>query len=357
MKKIKCKIALYLSGGVDSSFSALITKKNFFYIETFFFKNWQSLDRKTCLFINDLIYVKNLCKTLNIKLNILDYVELYWNFVFLNFLKYLKRGLTPNPDIYCNKLVKFKVILYYIIFFLEFDFLLTGHFSGIKKLKRNVLFLKNKDECKSQIYFFFNIKKQIRKNLIFPLFNHIKKQIKNRLKSVNFLNFNKKSSTGICFIGEKKFKFFISKYIKEKKGMVLDDKNIALSHHQGIFFYTIGEKFFIKEKPNDNFYIIDKNYKKNIIYVTKSVSKLFINKILIKNINLKKKYDKIFLYAKVRSTGKLTKVLIKYNKYKQAHVVFFKFCQKSITPGQFIVFYNEKTCEFGAEIKKVCYLN
>jgi tRNA-specific 2-thiouridylase len=130
-------------------------------------KNWEDFENKNCAFKIDLIYVKNLCKNLKIKLHILDYSKIYWNLVFLDFLNSLKKGLTPNPDVYCNRKIKFKIFYYYVIFILKFDFLLTGHYSGILNKKKIFIFLISKDRKKDQTYFIFNVEKKNKKTNCF----------------------------------------------------------------------------------------------------------------------------------------------------------------------------------------------
>lgn len=350
--KNKKKLALSFSGGIDSSFSAFILKKNNFYIEAIFMKNWENLEENNCYFKNDLLYVKNFCKRFKLKLHILDYSKVYWNLIFLNFLKNLKNGLTPNPDIYCNRKIKFKIFFYYIFYILKFDFLLTGHYSGILKNKKQFNFLISLDNNKNQTYFIFNIEKKIRNKIIFPIYNYLKSSLKFFIYYFNFLNFNKKSSIGICFIGEKNFKHFIKKYIKKDRGLVLNKENKLLANHDGIFFYTLGERIKFYNGIN-KYYVFRKNVKKKILYVTNDKKNLFINHILIKKLDFNINKEKIILFAKIRHSNEFITSHLYWNKTYKRYSVFFKNKQKIISPGQYIVFYKKNICLGGGEIFKI----
>ncbi|HIH2762897.1 MAG TPA: tRNA 2-thiouridine(34) synthase MnmA [Candidatus Azoamicus sp.] len=349
---IKKKLALLFSGGIDSSFSTFILKKNNFYIETIFIKNWEEFENKNCFFKIDLIYVKNFCKIFKIKLHVLDYSKFYWNVVFLEFLRLLKLGLTPNPDIYCNREIKFKILFYYTIHFLKFDLLLTGHYAGILKYKKNVKFIISADFKKNQTYFLFSIKKIVKKYIIFPLLNYFKVSIKSFIYYFNFLNFNKKSSVGICFIGEKKFKIFINRYIKKNVGIVINDKKKIITNHVGIFSYTLGERFK-HYKSIEKHYIFKKNIKKNLLYITSNKKFLLMQHILIKKINFKIKEEKNIYFVKIRHSNEVILSFFYWNKVHKKYAIFFKIKQKIINPGQNIAFYKNNECIGGGEILKI----
>ncbi len=350
--KNKKKHALSFSGGIDSSFSAFIFKKNNFYMEVIFMKNWENLEEKNCYFKNDLIYIKNFCKIFKIKLHILDYSKIYWNVIFLNFLKNLKNGLTPNPDIYCNRKIKFRILFYYLFYVLKFDFLLTGHYSGILKYRKKINFLISLDNNKNQTYFIFNVEKKIKYKIIFPIFNYLKSSLKILIYYFNFLNFNKKSSTGICFIGQKNFKEFINKYIKNFKGLILNKDNKILTNHNGIFFYTLGEKIKFYNGMN-KYYVFKKNVNENLLYVTDNKNNLFIHHVLIKNLNFNINKKKIILSAKIRHSVEFIKSYLYWNENYKKYAVFFKVKQKIMSPGQYIVFYKKNISLGGGEIFKL----
>lgn len=354
MKKIKIGIAL--SGGIDSSVAALLLKKNKFYVEGFFMKNWKFFNQTECVNKKDYYYAKKISSILNIRLHILDFSDEYWNFIFLSFLKQLSSGKTPNPDIICNKKIKFNILLFYLLKKFNLDFLSTGHYSKIIK-KKNIFFLKEAfDKEKDQTYFLNQINKKIKKKIIFPVSNYSKKEIKKIAILNNLINFNKKDSSGICFIENNKFSKFIIKYLNPSKGNIIYKKNI-IGKHKGLFLYTIGQKIniSIKNKISQKLYVYKKNFKKNILFVSKNNNKkLFINKCKISNINLFFGRKKTFMCdSKIRHGKIYEKCLIKKTKNSNNYKIIFKRKQKALSVGQYISFYNKDFCLGGALINKI----
>ncbi|HIH2763532.1 MAG TPA: adenine nucleotide alpha hydrolase family protein [Candidatus Azoamicus sp.] len=211
---MKKKISLALSSGIDSTAASLILKKSGFFIEAFFMKNWEH-EKKTNCNKKELILSKKICKQIKIKLNIQNFSKDYWGTVFIPFIKNIKTGETPNPDITCNKNIKFNKFLKEATIIKNFDFISTGHYGKIKKTKQYNLFTAF-DKKKDQTYFLYTLKNKKMKNILFPLSNYTKKNIKKNIKIFSTINYNKKESMGICFIEEKKIKTFINKLIKKK---------------------------------------------------------------------------------------------------------------------------------------------
>lgn len=331
---MKKKIIIGLSSGIDSTITLLILKKIKFYIEAIFIINWE--ENNICQNKKDLIYIKILCKKYKIKLHIKNFSKKYWNVVFIDFINKLKNGLTPNPDIICNEKIKFKVFKNYIKKFLNFNILATGHYAKIFKKKKKIILKESFNEEKDQTYFLSKIKLINLKNIIFPITNYIKKNIKLLLKKYKCINKNKKNSTGICFIGNNNFKTFLKKYIKKNNGNIIKNKK-KIAEHDGIHFYTLGEKIKIKQNI---YYIIKKNIQKNILYVTSKNKKK--NKIYINPIKIKKDLYKI----KIRHQNtKYTCFLIKKNKIITKNILTL------LAPGQYISFYKNNIC-FGSTIVK-----
>ena len=167
----KTKILISLSGGIDSSMSLFILKTNDFYIEAIFMKNWNDSGHITYKDFKNALLI---CNKFKIKLNIIDLSNYYWKNVFLIFLKKLKLGFTPNPDIDCNKKIKFKILLQYCLFKLHFKFLSTGHYSKIFNINNNYYIQNSFDLFKDQSYFLSNIKTHVLKYIIFALSNYSK---------------------------------------------------------------------------------------------------------------------------------------------------------------------------------------
>lgn len=326
---MKKKIIISISGGIDSSLTTILLKKIGLYVECISIKNWT--EKKYCLYKKDLIHKKIICKKYKIKLNKINLTKEYWSKVFITFLKNLKKGININPDILCNRDIKFNIVIKYIKYFLNFNEIATGHFAkNIKRKKNNIEISLDKE--KDQTYFLSEINKKILKNVVFPLNNYNKQTIKKILNIYNLINKNKKNSTGICFIENKNFKNFISKYIKNKKGNFKDEKGKYIKKHKGNHLYTIGEKIKYKKEI---FYIYKKNYKKNIIYIKKKEFLKKYNKFYLKNIkNIK--INKIY-NIKIRHQKKTYKCCINNKK-----CLIIKNCENLITPGQNITFYEKK---------------
>ncbi len=354
----KYKIIVALSGGVDSSVSAWILKKLGFNVECIFMKNWEEENKnKYCNSTIDYLDAINTCKILNIKLHKINFSYEYWEKVFKIFIKKLKQAQTPNPDILCNKEIKLNLFLKLSLKIFKADFVATGHYVIKKRKKKKFILLKGIDEKKDQSYFLYRIKqKQIRK-FIFPVGNYYKKQVRKIANNIKLNNANKKSSTGICFIGKRKYKNFIKKYIKNIPGKIINIKNNKIiGYHKGLFYYTIGQRknLNIIKKKTKPYYVVKKIKKTNELIVVENRNKkylyskgLYIKKIYF--IHLKKKYKIIFCKIKTRYQQKEVpcKIIFK-KKYK----IIFKNPVFAISPGQSAVLYKKNICLGGGIIIK-----
>lgn len=357
MKKIK--VGLSLSGGIDSSFISLLLKNNNFYIEFFFMNNWNLIKKTRCNNFLDKKNATNLSKNLNIILHFLDFSKNYWNSVFSVFLKDILSNKTPNPDVLCNKEIKFNLLMLYIIKKLNFDFLVTGHYACIKKYKNKIFIYESFDIKKDQTYFLNQIKNTFKNKIIFPISNYLKKNVRKTIKNYLLINFNKKSSSGICFIGENKFITFINNFINKKYGNVLNKYNKIIGYHYGSHFYTSGQKkniiFSNNIKKINNFYIYKKNLKKNVIFVTeKNDDLLFCKKIIVKNFNFFNEIKNPFLCNVKTKHGimNIFSILVKKNN-KNFYKIIFKKKEKLLSLGQYIVLYKNKKCLGGGYINKI----
>jgi len=355
MKNIKILVAI--SGGIDSSVAALLLKKNGFYIEGAFIKNWVETKNESCMTYKDLSYSKLICKYLNIKLNILDFSQYYWNNVFMYFLKSYKSNITPNPDILCNKKIKFNLFLNYSIKILKFNYIATGHYSKITYTNNKHYILKKAEDLdKDQTYFLYTLNNEKLKHIIFPLGNYDKNTVKKIAYDNNFPNFYKKESMGICFIGKKHMKNFLELYIDNKPGLIYTNKNKKIGKHNGLLHYTIGQRKGIgiggkKSYINKPWYIFSKDIKRNRLIVIQKKKLLLTSKIKLKKIHFINKisaFKNIICNSKVRHMNiDIPCTIIKHNFF---YIVLFKFPQKSIASGQSIVFYKKNICLGGGVI-------
>ena len=365
-KKYKKIVSMAVSGGIDSSITAWLLKKQGYKVFGIFMKNWNN--KYNCPSKKDLIDSINISIILDISLKIINFIEEYKYIVFNEFLREYSIGRTPNPDIFCNSNIKFRFFLKYSLS-IKSNYIATGHYARIRKklcffnLKLYEL-IKGIDNKKDQSYFLHRLNQSQLSKSLFPIGNFNKTNIRKIANKLNFLNKDKKDSMGICFIGKFSFKNFINHYFPLKVGKILNSEKIFLGKHKGLFFYTIGQRRgLIKSKIKNNkkfllqkfnkIYIINKNIKKNTLYVEQGSYNefLLIENILINNIHfISKVYPlKILFSAKNRYKKIDSKIkLIRLDKRK----FLLKFISKQIcfSPGQSLVFYNINVCIGGGII-------
>nr|BET44778.1 MAG: tRNA 2-thiouridine(34) synthase MnmA [Candidatus Aschnera chinzeii] len=360
---IKCKkIVVAMSGGVDSSVSAYLLKKQGFHVVGLFMKNWEEDDNlEYCSSAVDLSDAQSVCDSLNIQLHTVNFSAEYWNDIFQNFINEYKIGKTPNPDIICNKKLKFKTFLEFASKNLSADYIATGHYVRTRKINKQYQLLRGLDNNKDQSYFLHSLNQiQLMKSL-FPLGTLQKSTVREIAKNIGLITANKKDSTGICFIGKRKFKKFISQYISNKPGSIISVDGEILGRHLGLMYHTIGQRKGlgiggIKNKCNQAWYVVDKDIKNNILVVAQGNlhPRLMSNGLIannvhwinpINNINknsytVKTRYRQIEVPCKIISLNKRT-IKVIFNKSIAA-----------VTPGQSAVFYQNEVCLGGGIIKK-----
>lgn len=364
----KSKVALMMSGGVDSSVAAKILLDDEFHVEAFFMRNWDSavnmeinnisLENEICQQEIDYNDAKKVCEHLNIKLHRIDFIKEYWDEVFSVFLKEIEEGLTPNPDILCNKYIKFDHFIRYIEKnFEEFKFIATGHYAKIISRNDIKLLAMSKDKFKDQTYFLAEINKNRLNQMIFPLADLKKDEVREIAINSKIPVANKKDSTGICFVGKRNFPKFLSNYFKENPGKIVDDDTgKILGKHKGVLFYTIGQRRGLNLGGNENpYFVSSKDIKNNIIFVSsgKKNEKLYSNLIVAKNFNFL--VDPSFIrngmkinfktrHSEVVFNGNIT--IIDQNEIK----INSKEKILAITPGQELVIYYNELCLGGGKI-------
>ena len=242
MKKLKILVAM--SGGVDSSVAALLMKKKGYEVIGAFMKNWSDTkDPITgeCSWREDRRIALKIAAKLNIPFITLDFEKQYKKEVVDEMFKKYKKGITPNPDIDCNQKVKFP-LLWKAAQKLKADYIVTGHYARIKKGRNGCELLRAKDESKDQSYFLYRLNQNDLKLSLFPIGDYTKKEIRKIAEKNNFHNFNRKSTVGICFIGKVNLKQFLQKKIKPKPGKILNPEGRQIGIHDGIYYYTIGQR-------------------------------------------------------------------------------------------------------------------
>lgn len=347
---MKKKVLLGLSGGVDSAVAAHILINQGYLVEAAFMHNWHNDNNSQCQSSADFEVAAKVADFLKINLHSIDFSTEYFYEVFTPFLKSLQQGLTPNPDIFCNKNIKFKYLLKYAINH-KFDFIATGHYAKIKKKDQFHLY-QAKDKNKDQTYFLHQLSQLQLEKTIFPLEDIEKKQVKIYAKNIGLPNYDKKESMGICFIGQNNFKQFIKPHIKNRPGNILTTSGEKLGTHEGLAFYTIGQRKGIGIGGNSKFsencwYVVNKANNDLIVSQNSKHPLLYSNKLLCEKIHWisePKKNEQIT--CRIRHRQPLQKCFIEHN------VVTFADKQRAIAPGQFIVFYENEKCLGGAMITK-----
>ena len=355
------KVIVGISGGVDSSVAALLLKKQGYEVEGLFMRNWDSSLNNDVLGnpninkvnicpqeqdYNDALEV---CKKLDIKLHRIDFVKEYWDYVFKYFLDELKKGRTPNPDIMCNKYIKFD---YFVkeAKRLGADYIATGHYAKIE----NGYLKKSFDTNKDQTYFLSQLSKKQLENVLFPLGDIDKNEVREIAKKEGLITANKKDSTGICFIGERNFKKFLENYLPAMPGDVIDiDTNEIIGKHNGLMYYTIGQRRGLDIGGNkDKMFVVGKNLDKNVLYVSFGDNDyLYSTSCIVDNLNFNCDLKPTKCSAKFRYRQEDIDVEVEYLNNEEILVKYDKV--KAVTPGQACVLYYNDICIGGGIIKEV----
>jgi tRNA-specific 2-thiouridylase len=353
------KVIVGMSGGVDSSIAALRLLENNFEVTGLFMKNWEDDDFGSCNSKIDFEDAHKVSQKLNIPLKTVNFSKEYKSKVFETVLGQFHKGLTPNPDILCNQEIKFNCFFDKALE-MGADYIATGHYAKIKKINGKFYLCRAFDINKDQTYFLYRITQKVLKKLIFPL-NDIKKPDVRKIAKHNDLsNFSKKDSTGICFIGERNFKKFLESYILRNPGDIVDDQNNIIGKHDGLMFYTIGQRSGLKigglkNYPELPWYVLSKNVENNILVVGQDNNHpmLMQNKLICNNIHwiTDSINQKFICTAQIRYRQTDQKCAI-YPLDLQSAKVIFEQKQRAITPGQSIVFYNEDICLGGGIIQQ-----
>ncbi len=352
-----------LSGGVDSAVAALLLKKQGYKVIGAFMKNFSETKNKLtgeCSYLEDKKDAEKIAAVLNIPLKILNFEKEYKKSVIMPMFKSYSKGLTPNPDSLCNKIIKFP-LLWKEAKKLKADYIATGHY--IKRIKKGSrYFLKiPKDRNKDQSYFLYNLTKKDLQHTLFPIANLKKSKVRKIAQKNSFPNYDKKSTSGICFVGKINMKSFLKQKIKPKKGEIINPEGQILGTHEGIMYFTIGERMRedanaainkeFRNKYKSKLYVVDKKIKSNILVVApESHQSMLKSEFCIKNINWITEKPKFPLKAKIRIRHLGELISAKIRKKNKKILCELKMPIKGIAEGQSAVIYKRKYLLGGGEI-------
>lgn len=358
---MKKKVVVGMSGGVDSSVSAILLQQQGYEVIGLFMRNWDSLadgelDGPTtstgqCPQEADYDDAKAVCDKLGIPLYRKDFVKEYWDYVFTYFLDELKNGRTPNPDIMCNKYIKFDMFAKEARK-LGADYIATGHYARMN----NGHLLRGIDSNKDQTYFLSQVSKEQLENVLFPVGDMEKKDVRKIAEEYDLITAKKKDSTGICFIGERNFKNFLKNYLPNQPGDVINiDTNEVIGKHIGLMNYTIGQRKGLNiGGTKDKMFVVGKDLEKNILYICLGEDNdyLISTSCLVDNINYLGDEKLENVTAKFRYRQEDIPVHLEWLENGEV-LVRYEQGVKSVTPGQACVFYNKEECLGGGIIKEV----
>ena len=354
-------VVIGMSGGVDSSVAAIKLLDEGYKVIGLFMRNWDSsinndylgnpnIDDDICPQEADYNDALNVCNKLDIPLYRVDYVKEYWDFVFTYFLDELKKGRTPNPDVMCNKYIKFD-LFYKKAKELGADYIATGHYAKIKDGKLYRASDKNKD----QSYFLAYVNKEIFKDVLFPLQDISKPEVREIARKYDLINAKKKDSTGICFIGERNFSKFLKNYLPNQPGDIIDiETNKVLGKHNGLMYYTIGQRKGLELGGSDSkIFVVKKDLTNNILYVCSGDENkyLYSHSAIITDFNFLTDDRVEECTCKFRYRGQDIACQVKYLDDNKLELTYNH--AKAVTPGQFCVLYQDELCLGGGIIDKV----
>ncbi|NOU12898.1 MAG: tRNA 2-thiouridine(34) synthase MnmA [Methylococcaceae bacterium] len=354
-------IIVGMSGGVDSSVTALLLLEQGHQVTGLFMKNWDEDDgTEYCTAMQDLADAQQVCDTLGIELKTVNFAAEYWDEVFEVFLSEFKLGRTPNPDILCNKHVKFKAFLNYATEDLGAEYIATGHYARVGEHNGEFQLLKGLDPNKEQSYFLYTLGQKALSRTLFPIGHLHKPEIRAIADKAGFANSRKKDSTGICFIGERKFTEFLQRYLPTQPGEMHTPEGQIIGKHHGLMYYTYGQRQGlgiggVKNAPDEPWFVLDKDLENNILIVGQGHD----HPLMLHNTLEASQMD----WCRDLPITKPQRCQAK-TRYRQAdqscylepiadnrYRAVFDQPQRAITPGQSVVFYDGDICLGGGIIE------
>jgi tRNA-specific 2-thiouridylase len=354
------RVILGISGGVDSAVAAILLKDAGADLHALHMTNWEDED-SYCTAADDLQDARGVCEQLNIPLHHANFAKQYRDQVFDYFLDEYRAGRTPNPDVLCNREIKFGVFRDYAKR-LGADFLATGHYARSKIVGGRGALFKGADRSKDQSYFLHAVSAEALAETVFPLGDLQKAEVRKIARDSGLSIYNKKDSTGICFIGERPFREFLASYLPANPGPMRTPDGEEIGTHQGLMYYTLGQRQGLgiggrNDRGEEPWYVVAKDVEHNVLIVAQGEHELLFSDWLVAN-----EASWIGAPPGGLEAGLKCQAKIRYRQEDQACVVVpledsalevrFECAQKAVAPGQFVVFYDGDQCLGGAVIDK-----
>ena len=353
------KVVVGMSGGVDSSVAAYLLKEKGYKVTGLFMQNWQNEPGEVCTSEVDFADASKVCDQLDIPLHKANFSDEYWDRVFKEFLSEHEKGRTPNPDILCNREIKFKSFLDYAIK-IGADHIATGHYARLDHKRDHSILKRSKDLNKDQTYFLHEVSGKEFAKCIFPLEGLTKFEVREIAEKNNFINHDKKDSVGICFVGERNLKDFLKRFIQFESGNIKDSEGNILGAHPGALLFTQGQRQGlnvggVKDRPELPWYVYDKSIELNEVYVCQGeFNDLLLSDGLLmeemKWINKSVVPKQLDCEVQVRHRGKPVSCVAHF-KDKGVELSFSEKI-RAIAPGQSAVLYKNNECLGGGIIAK-----
>ena len=353
------RVIVGMSGGVDSSVSAWLLQQAGYRVEGLFMKNWEEDDgTEYCTAREDLADAQAVCDRIGIPLHTANFAAEYWDRVFEHFLEEYSAGRTPNPDILCNKEIKFKAFLDYAVV-LWADYIATGHYARRSADPVCAKLLKGRDDNKDQSYFLHAVSGRQIARTLFPVGELPKPEVRRIAAQQNFINHAKKDSTGICFIGERRFRDFLKQYLPARPGEIVTDDGTIIGEHQGLMYYTLGQRQGIgvggvRNAPEAPWFVVDKDMAHNRLIIGQGHE----HPLMMSRALTSRKVD--WVAGEPPALPLRCRAKTRYRQPDQDCVVHalpdgavrvvFDEPQRAVTPGQSVVFYADDDCLGGGVI-------
>ena len=347
-----------MSGGVDSSVAALLLKQQGYDVRGLFMKNWDEDDgTEYCTASADLLDADRVCHALGIPLETANFASEYWDNVFEQFLAEYAAGRTPNPDVLCNREIKFKQFLDYAQQ-LGADHIATGHYVRGQWRAGEFQLLKGVDPNKDQSYFLQAVPIEALSRCLFPLGGLHKQEVRRLAEQAGFANHRKKDSTGICFIGERRFSDFLGQYLPKTPGMIRDLEGVSVGQHQGVPYYTLGQRQGLdiggtRGREEAPWYVVGKDLASNTLTVTQDSRALETDWLAARDVNW---------FVDTPPMPLTCTAKVRYRQPDQAcqvsrradggWLVEFAAPQRAVAPGQYVCFYDGELCLGGGVIQR-----